>query len=1004
MGEFDNKILINRPDEIGQLAEALNSMASQLLNRENELKTSRDDLLDEVEERRVIEEALRQSEARYRLIAENTRDVIWICDMEMNLSYISPSFEKLRGYKVEEMLSKKLFEFFSKESGALLFPQIAEFIKSSIENPVDNHNKYISVEVEAISKDGSTIWTETSISAFLNEQGQMVGVIGVTRNIQKRKETEEALRSTYETLEQRVVERTGQLSAVNQTLAEKLVEHQQAETQLKKQSEILQRKTYQQEKLIETARQLTTSLNMHDVLRRIARGATDISDAFGCVIYLLEADNRTLLPVVAIDPLYEEQIMQTKLDIDSSLNGRAIKARCGMIFNNPLNVDIHHQIPGTAIDTTERLIAAPLIVDDQVLGSMCINRMGSDFSEEDLALAETFAAYASSVFKIAQSHDKLQREVEDRRRAEESLRESDERYMLATQGANDGLWDWDLKQNQIYLSTRWKSMLGYTEEEIGTGINEWFDRVHEDDLETVKANLSRHLHGLTPHFESEYRMLHKDGSYRWIQTRGLTVRDSGLHSPYRMAGSQSDITARKKAEEQLLHDAFHDSLTRLPNRALFLDRLGHAIERSNRHIENTFAVLFLDLDRFKIINDSLGHFFGDQMLIAFAQRLNACLRSSDTAARLGGDEFVVLLEDIQEINDATKTTERIIQSLKSPFLLDNQEVVVTASIGIVMGLTASGLISYQNPEDVLRDADIAMYRAKSQGKNCFVIFDASQRTRAITRLEMENELRAGLERGEFRLNYQPICSLANDHITGFEALLRWNSPSRGLVPPSEFIPVAEEIGLIVPIGEWVLREACQQICKWQQMFPQDPPLTINVNISGVQFAHPSLLDQVSAILEETGLDPECLKFELTESVFMENAEHANSILLKLRKMGVNLQIDDFGTGYSSLAYLQHFPIDAIKIDQSFIRHIDSNKGDTSGGIEIIRTIVALARDLGMESVAEGVETLDQLTQLKELNCQYGQGFFLGRPLSAEFVEVKMAEYIRLLEPPVSSVF
>ena len=573
--------------------------------------------------------------------------------------------------------------------------------------------------------------------------------------------------------------------------------------------------------------------------------------------------------------------------------------------------------------------------------------------------------------------------------------------MLATSGANDGLWDWDLKLNQIYLSTRWKSMLGYTEEEIGTGINQWFDRVHEDDLETVKANLSRHLHGLTPHFESEYRMLHKDGSYRWIQTRGLTVRDSGLHSPYRMAGSQSDITARKKAEEQLLHDAFHDRSPACQTALCFLTAWGMPLNEAIA-ISRTRLLCYSWTWTVKILNDSLGHFFGDQMLIAFAQRLNACLRSSDTAARLGGDEFVVLLEDIQEINDATKTTERIIQSLKSPFLLDNQEVVVTASIGIVMGLTASGLISYQNPEDVLRDADIAMYRAKSQGKNCFVIFDASQRTRAITRLEMENELRAGLERGEFRLNYQPICSLANDHITGFEALLRWNSPSRGLVSPSEFIPVAEEIGLIVPIGEWVLREACQQICKWQQLFPQDPPLTINVNISGVQFAHPSLLDQVRTILEETGLDPECLKFELTESVFMENAEHANSILLKLRKMGVNLQIDDFGTGYSSLAYLQHFPIDAIKIDQSFIRHIDSNKGDTSGGIEIIRTIVALARDLGMESVAEGVETLDQLTQLKELNCQYGQGFFLGGTLSAESVEVKMAEHFGLLEPPVHS--
>lgn len=875
-GEFEKRISIDQQDEMGNLADVMNRMAVQIDEREKELKASRDALIKEVEERREIEEELRQSKV--------------------------------------------------------------------------------------------------------------------------------ALQAANDTLEQRVRERTEEWSAVNQKLEVKLNEYQQAESRLKIQSETLTKKTYQQEKLIETARQLAVNWDIHDVLRRIAQGAKDIFNGFGCVIYLLEG--RVLSPVVAIDPVYESQVLRTQLDVDSSLNGEAVRARRGMIFNSPLETDNSYQIPETSVDDTERLIVAPLMVNDEVFGSMCINRMENDFTEEDLALAETFAAYASSVLQIAQSHEKLQREVEDRRRAEESLRESEERYMLATQGANDGIWDWDLRSNRIYLSTRWKSMLGYSEEEIGTNLDEWFGRVHPDDLEAMGATLTRHLHGSTPHFESEYRMRHKDGTYRWVQTRGLAVRAPADYlgetdvAPYRMAGSQSDITARKRAEEQLIHDAFHDMLTHLPNRALFLDRLGHAIERfSGRRSEGTYAVLFLDLDRFKVINDSLGHTIGDHLLISFANRLISCLRASDTAARLGGDEFAVLLEDIKEVADASRTTERIIDLLKQPFHLETHEIVATASVGIVFGASLGETLLYENPEDVLRDADIAMYHAKSRGKNCFVVFDPSLRTRAVNRLELENELRAGLERGELMLNYQPICSLQDGRITGFEALLRWRSPTRGLVPPIEFIPVAEETGLIVPIGEWVLREACRQICDWQKKFPQDPPLTISVNISVIQFAHPSLLEQVQAILQETGLDPNCLRLEITESVFMEAAEQANAILLKLRDMGVNLQIDDFGTGYSSLSYIQHFPINSIKIDQSFVRYIDSKSGEpNNNGTEIIRTIVALACDLGMEAVAEGVETPEQLSQLQALHCHYGQGFYLGLPLAPDAAEANLVENFGLSKP------
>ncbi|HEX7975630.1 MAG TPA: diguanylate cyclase [Anaerolineales bacterium] len=757
-GKLADPIQINRDDEIGQLAAAFNTMAAQVLSRENELKASQIELSTEIDERRVIEAALRESEAYYRLLAENARDVIWACDLSLNLTYVSPSAERMRGFTLKESQSQSISEILAPASANIFIRRLKEELASIRQGQVEDYrNKFISLELEVCRKDGSTFWTETTITTMTNHQGEPTGLLGVTRDIHKRKETEERLHVAYEMMEQRVEERTAQLSVAKRKLEAELAERQQADALLQERSEALQRKTYQQEQLIEVARQLTASLDVHVVLRRIAQGAKDIAHAYGCVIYMLDDNKHTLIPVVAIDPLYEEEMLQSTVEIDECLNGQVIKARRGMIFNDPLGANKGYQIPGTSVDVTERLIAAPLIVDDEVLGSLCINRMQDIFTEEDLALTETFAAYASTALRNAQSHFNLLREVEERRNAEEALRVSEERYMLASLGANDGLWDWDLRANQIYLSPRWKAMLGYSDREIDSRPDEWFGRVHPDDLEAVQFSLSRHLQGLTPHCECEYRMRHKDNTYRWILTRGLAVRapdissDEPSFTPYRLAGSQTDITARKKAEEQLIHDALHDALTRLPNRSLFLDRLGRAIERLNRRPESPFAVLFLDLDRFKVINDSLGHTAGDQMLIAIAERLSLCLRSSDTAARLGGDEFVVLLEEIQGIHDAIAVTDRINKSLKSPFDLDGHKVVVTASIGIVLGAATLSAVSYRQAEEVLRDADIAMYRAKALGKNRFVVFDPALRTRAIARLECEYELRMALERGEFKL-------------------------------------------------------------------------------------------------------------------------------------------------------------------------------------------------------------------------------------------------------------
>jgi diguanylate cyclase (GGDEF)-like protein/PAS domain S-box-containing protein len=560
---------------------------------------------------------------------------------------------------------------------------------------------------------------------------------------------------------------------------------------------------------------------------------------------------------------------------------------------------------------------------------------------------------------------------------ENKLRESEERYSLAIHGSNDGLWDWNLKTGKTFYSPRWKEMLGFSSAEIGSTSEEWFQLIHPEDLDRFKLHLSNHLAGLTTHFYIEYRILTKKDDYRWVLTRGLAIRDAdGV--PYRMARSLSDVTERKHAEQQLLHDAFHDTLTGLPNRALFLDRLQRAIERAKRFEKEDFAVLFLDLDRFKVVNDSLGHQVGDQLLVALSERLKKLLRSSDTLARLGGDEFVILLEWIGDPVDSNLVSERIHEELKEPFLLAGQSVFTSTSIGIVTGSP-----DYDHPEDILRDADIAMYRAKSAGQAGHAVFDTDLRERAITRLELEGDLRVALTRNEFKVFYQPILSLATGKVMGFEALLRWFHPVRGLIPPEDFIPLAEETGLILSIGRWVLKEACLQLRTWQDQFPSDPPLNMSVNISSRQFAQPALIEQIQQLLEEIGLDPHTLKLEITESLLMENSKAAIASLKNLRQMGVQLLIDDFGTGYSSLGYVQHFPIDTIKIDRVFINQMNAI-GNHS---EIARTIVQLAHELGLDTIAEGIETEEQLGLLKNLDCMYGQGWLFSKALGCENIEV-----------------
>jgi len=563
--------------------------------------------------------------------------------------------------------------------------------------------------------------------------------------------------------------------------------------------------------------------------------------------------------------------------------------------------------------------------------------------------------------------------------AQEALKESEERYALAARGSNDGLWDWNVVTDVVHFSPRWKAMLGYHEREIASRLHEWLDRIHDADRFRVKSEIEAHRKGLTPHFESEHRMLHKDGTFRWMLSRGVAVRDAG-QNVLRMAGSQTDITEGKVS----------DPLTGLPNRLLFVDRVGRLVKHAKRHKDHSFAVLFLDLDGFKMVNDSMGHLIGDQLLIGVAGRLEKCLRATDTVARpgkistvarLGGDEFTVLLDDIKDAADVHLAAERMMKSLSAPFILGGKEVFTSVSIGIALSNPA-----YDQPEDILRDADTAMYRAKSLGKARYEVFDADMRASVMARLQLETDLHHALERGEFCNFYQPIVKLATGEIAGFEALLRWQHPTRGMLAPSEFIPVAEETGLIRELGWWNLRQACTQISQWRASSPAHAHLTMSVNLSAKQFLQPHLVKDISDLLAELNLAAEALKLEITESTVMADPGGAVEMLQKIKSLGIQLAIDDFGTGYSSLSYLHRFPLDTLKIDRSFISGI----GDADGGMEIARSILPMANNLRLDVVAEGVETIQQVAALKKLQCKYAQGFYFSRPVSADATAALLA--------------
>lgn len=569
------------------------------------------------------------------------------------------------------------------------------------------------------------------------------------------------------------------------------------------------------------------------------------------------------------------------------------------------------------------------------------------------------------------------RETAREQQLSQALRDSERRYDLMIQTINDGIWEWDLASDRVEYSSRWKSMVGFEEWEIKHSLVEWLVRVNPADRERLKQKLVACGQGKIGGFEMEYALLHKDGQYRFMGCKCIAVRNI-RGKVVSLIGSQTDITEQKQIKARLNYDARHDRLTDLPSRQVFLNKL-QELSELKPHSGFSFGILCLDLDRFKSVNNNFGHLMGDRLLLEIVGKLKSCLQPQDLLARLGGDEFAILLVGFVERNYSSTVASRIQQEFSEPIKVDEHSILVTASIGIANSPISDDCNSDTDGQNnlikALENAETAMHRAKEKGRACSAVFESQLHLQNLEKTRSADHLRRALEREQFQLHYQPIVRLEDRQLVSFEALIRWQHPLWGLTHPVNFITLAEDTGLIVPIGWWVLRSACLQLVRWQQEFGAES-ISVSVNITGKQFSQPYAGDIISQILEETGLNPSCLKLEITESEIIENIDLVLDTVNKLKCLGVQLSMDDFGTGYSSLSYLHCLPIDTLKIDRCFIQGMERDRHQ----LELVKTIVKLAEVFNLDLIAEGIETKPQLSKLIQLQCKYGQGYLFSQPV------------------------
>jgi PAS domain S-box-containing protein len=720
---------------------------------------------------------------------------------------------------------------------------------------------------------------------------------------------------------------------------------------------------------------------LRELLDKLVVFATSLVESDSCFVYVREGED---LVLKASKNPHQEMLNRLKLKVGEGITGWVAERRqtvaVGLNAWKDPRFKVFSDLPE---DKFESFLSVPILTRGRAVGVINLqNRKPHEYTAREIASITTMGAFVGAEIEMARLEVESAQDMMERRRAEDrfykAFNANPEPIAIATIPEERYL---DVNESFLVVTGfQRKEVIGRTASEL----NFW----------ASPEERARHIETLAEQGrirDLEISFHTKSGEKR----SGLESAEIiDVNGEACMLGILKDITELKEAQEKLVHDAFHDPLTSLPNRALFLDRLERTVARAKRHKDYKFAVLFIDIDRFKIVNDSLGHHAGDELIIEFSKRILHSLRledvisrpatpdslvnewatKDDTLARLGGDEFTVLLDDLRSPTDSIRVASRIQQSFAEPFFIGGQEVFTTASIGI-----AASSQAYASAGDVLRDADIAMYRAKAQGKARCEVFDQAMHDQAVGRLKLETDLRRALEREEFRVYYQPIVSLASGNIAGFEALVRWDRPGVGIVAPAEFIGVSEDMGLIVYIGNWVLRKACEQVHRWHLANPGKRLLTMSVNVSGRQFKQPDIVEQVEKILRETQVDPIAIELEITESVAMDNAERTIRIIKGLKNLGVRLSIDDFGTGYSSLSYLRRFPMDTLKIDRSFVQNLPSNPEN----LEIVRTIMSLARNLRMDVVAEGAETADEIAQLKALECDFGQGYFFSKPVDSQ---------------------
>ncbi|HLL75055.1 MAG TPA: PAS domain S-box protein [Pyrinomonadaceae bacterium] len=941
----------------------------------------------DITERKTAEEALRQAELRYRSIFDNAVHGIYQSTPEGRFLNVNGALARMLGYDSPEQL---ISECRSIADDYYADPSARdEFTRTMRER-----GRVSGFECRVRRRDGRLIWTRESYYAVRDAGGRVLFYEGSVEDVTERKEAELALRESEERYRRLFADASeiiyttdlsGNYTSLNRA-GERLTGYTEEEVRglnfrdivepecLPLVEQMLARKVrggetttcYETEMRTKSGERI--SLEVSTQLMRDSAGrpagvqgiARDITGRKRAEAALRESEER-YRQLFDNSPhpmwIYEPATLRFL-----AVNESAVR-HYGYAREEFLRMTIRDIRPPDEVPALIERLMSPGEASVVTAPRMHRKKDGTLISVE-ISAHKLFVGGREC--RVVLAHD-----VTQRVRAEDALRESEERYRELLENANDIVYTHDLRGNFTSLNKTGERVTGYTREEA-CAMN-IASVVVPEHLPLARQMLTRKGGAESTRYELEITA--KDGRRVPLEISTRLIMQDG--AAVGVQGIARDITERRQADERLRHIAFHDTLTGLPNRALFTEHLRRAVESARRDPARLFAVLFLDLDRFKVINDSLGHTVGDQMLVALARRLENCLRANDSVARLGGDEFAILLNAIDCAADATRVAERIQQELAHPFTLSGHEVFAYGSIGIALSTTG-----YANEEDILRDADTVMYRAKALGRP-YEVFDSAMHARVVSQMRLENDLRRAVERREFRVFYQPIVSLSTGRITGLEALARWQHPERGLIAPGEFIPVAEEMGLIVSVGQQVIEEACRRMSAWHGLSPLHAGLKLSVNLSGRQFAQPDLFERIERVVAATGLDPRCLQLEITESVVMENARTITAMIDELRELGVELAIDDFGTGYSSLAYLHRFPVKTLKIDRSFIGRTG---GDRAGDDEIVRTIILLARNMGKDVVAEGVETAEQLARLRQLGCAYGQGYLFARPQDAAATE------------------